>query len=81
MQVFKATSKVSHMFELDLVVTKDGKLIVHHDPSLRRTCGVNQEINQLNFDELPIMADEYQSFGGGLVKTQRNKLLLLDDLF
>jgi hypothetical protein len=56
-------------------------LIVHHDANLLRTCGVNRPINELNHSELPNMLEEYQSFGGGMVKTQRNKLLLLEDLF
>ena len=30
------------MFELDAVLTKDKKLVIHHDANLARTCGVNQ---------------------------------------
>ena len=55
--------------------------MVHHDANLLRTCGVNRPISELNHSELPNMLEEYQSFGGGMVKTQRNKLLLLEDLF
>jgi lysophospholipase D len=50
LQVFKATSRVSHMFELDICVTKDGKLVVHHDTNLKRTCGVDKLINELTSD-------------------------------
>jgi glycerophosphoryl diester phosphodiesterase len=59
MEVFKATSKTSHMFELDICITKDNQLVVHHDTSLRRTTGVAKEIHELNFDELPTLAQEY----------------------
>lgn len=70
------------MFELDICVTKDGKLVVHHDTNLKRTCGVDKLINELNSDELPTMADEYESFGGGgVIKTQKNKILFLEELF
>lgn len=44
-ELFRSTAKVSHMFELDLCVTKDGQLVVHHDASLRRTCGLNKDIS------------------------------------
>lgn len=57
MQVFKATAKTYHLFELDICITKDGKLVVHHDTNLRRTCGVNQEIPNLNYDQLPTMSE------------------------
>jgi glycerophosphoryl diester phosphodiesterase len=36
------------MFELDICVTKDGKLVVHHDTNLKRTCGVDKHITELN---------------------------------
>lgn len=32
------------MFELDVVETKCKQLVVHHDLSLSRTCGVNREV-------------------------------------
>ena len=44
-ELFRSTAKVSHMFELDLCVTKDDQLVVHHDASLRRTCGLNKDIS------------------------------------
>jgi glycerophosphoryl diester phosphodiesterase len=47
------------MFELDICITKDNQLVVHHDTSLRRTTGVAKEIHELNFDELPTLAQEY----------------------
>lgn len=33
------------MFELDVCLTKDKKLVVHHDSTLSRTCGINREIS------------------------------------
>ena len=37
-----------HMFELDVTITKDGKLAVHHDASVARLCGQNRLISEIN---------------------------------
>jgi len=42
---------ISH-FETDIHVTKDGVLVLAHDPNIQRLTGVNQEIRDLNLDEL-----------------------------
>jgi len=42
---------ISH-FETDIHVTKDGVLVLAHDPNIQRLTGVNHEIIYLNFDEL-----------------------------
>lgn len=66
------------MFELDICTTKDGQLVVHHDSNLRRTCGVNREISELDYAQLPTYMGEFESFGGGTMTTTRNKIPLLD---
>lgn len=33
------------MFEMDVCETKDGILVVHHDKTLERTCGINQQVS------------------------------------
>jgi glycerophosphoryl diester phosphodiesterase len=38
--------------ELDIHLTKDGKLIVSHDPNTKRTAGVDKKIVDQTFDEL-----------------------------
>ena len=38
--------------ELDIHLTKDGKIIVSHDPNTKRTAGVDKKIVETNFDEL-----------------------------
>jgi glycerophosphoryl diester phosphodiesterase len=46
------------MLEMDICETKDGVLVVHHDKSLKRTCGVDKEITELDFKELPKIQKE-----------------------
>jgi glycerophosphoryl diester phosphodiesterase len=42
---------------MDVCETKDKILVVHHDKSLLRTCGVDKNIEDLNYDELPKFKD------------------------
>ena len=63
METFKKNHKHSHMFELDVCITKDKKLVVHHDFHLNRLCGVDEEIQNLNADELPRLKKEIHAFG------------------
>lgn len=48
------------MIEMDVCFTKDKMLVVHHDESLERTCGVNQKIPQLEYKDLPPFLNEVQ---------------------
>ena len=43
---------------MDICETKDGVLVVHHDPSLKRTCGIDKKISEYNFADLPSFQDE-----------------------
>lgn len=45
---------------MDVCETKDKVLVVHHDHSLLRTCGVNKMIEDLNYEELPKFQDEIE---------------------
>jgi glycerophosphoryl diester phosphodiesterase len=45
---------------MDVWETKDGVLVVHHDRSLKRTCGVNRDIADLNLRELPPFCAEVE---------------------
>lgn len=38
--------------ELDVQLTKDGKLVVFHDDTLKRMCGVNKKISACTYEEL-----------------------------
>ena len=38
--------------ELDVQMTKDGKIVVHHNPSLKAMTGVDSEIKHMTFEEV-----------------------------
>ncbi|MCR4611379.1 MAG: glycerophosphodiester phosphodiesterase [Lachnospiraceae bacterium] len=38
--------------ELDVQMTKDGKIVVCHDFDLKRVCGVNKKIKNMTYDEI-----------------------------
>lgn len=41
------------LFELDVQLTKDGKVVVSHDSTLLRSAGINKNISELNYEEIP----------------------------
>ena len=43
------------MLELDCQLTKDGQVVVSHDRNLLRCTGLNANINDLNFKDLPLL--------------------------
>ena len=38
--------------ELDLQLTQDGRIVIHHDRNIRRTCGVDRNIDEMTYEEL-----------------------------
>ncbi|NGM67068.1 glycerophosphodiester phosphodiesterase [Sphingobacterium sp. SGR-19] len=48
----KAAAKGYYMVELDVRMTKDSVLIVHHDRDLKRFFGVDKKVDALNWDVL-----------------------------
>lgn len=69
------------MFELDVCLTKDNQLVVHHDANLIRTCGRDILISECNYCDLPHFQKEFQSFSGPMLISSQNKIPLLDDVF
>lgn len=47
MTAFKKAKGLGYGIELDVQLTKDGVMVVHHDYDLKRTCGVNKKIADL----------------------------------
>ena len=52
MAAFRIAVKHGFGAELDVHLTKDGRLAVYHDTNLIRVCGVNEEIENLTWDEI-----------------------------
>lgn len=76
MAAFKAAVEKGYGMEFDLQLTKDKKVVVHHDRSLKRVCGVDKSIGELTYDELreiklgdsdeatPLFSDVLKMVGG-----------------
>jgi glycerophosphoryl diester phosphodiesterase len=64
--------------ECDIYLTKDGKIVVCHDPDLARTGGVNDMIAERTFDELK--AADLGKWGKWKDKGFSEKLPLLEDV-
>lgn len=52
LEAFKLTVKNGYGSELDVQLTKDNKLVVFHDESLKRMCGVDKNLRDLTYEEL-----------------------------
>lgn len=52
LSAFKAAMEAGYGIELDLNLTVDGKVVVFHDETLERICGVNKAICECTYEEL-----------------------------
>ena len=48
-----AVDSGSHILEMDILLTKDGKVVVVHDQNLLRLTGVDKNVKDLNYKDLP----------------------------
>lgn len=47
----------TNMFEMDVCLTKDKKIVVFHDTDLNRLCGVNKKSIEANYDEFVLLPE------------------------
>ena len=82
----KAIESDADVIELDVRETKDGEIVVMHDESLKRTCGVDKKVGELTLDQLKRFAvgTEYKGknradYEGELIPTLREVIELVGD--
>lgn len=56
---FKLAEQAGYGMEFDLQLTKDKQIVVHHDNSIQRSCGVDKVISDMTYEELR----QYRLFG------------------
>lgn len=71
LSAFKKAVENNYGIELDVQMTKDDKLVVFHDESLKRICGIDKKLTDCNLDEL---------LNYNLLNTNKNIPLLKDVL-
>ena len=52
LMAFELAARGGFGMELDVQLTQDGQVVVHHDRSLGRTCGVERNIDEMTCQEL-----------------------------
>ncbi|XP_048772118.2 lysophospholipase D GDPD1-like [Ostrea edulis] len=81
-----ALSVGTDMLEIDCHITKDGKVIVSHDSSLKRVCDAEGVIADYKFEELPLLKEQHrldfkQSFVYDGTGCTDRKFPLLEEVF
>jgi len=46
-----------HILEMDVQLTLDKKVVVHHDGSLLRITGVDRKVSEMDYEDLPPLLD------------------------
>lgn len=49
---FARAAEAGYGMELDVQLSRDGRVVVFHDDTLDRVCGVHARVDELNYDEL-----------------------------
>ena len=73
---FRRAADGGYGIELDVRLTRDGYVVVYHDDTLSRLCGVNKRVDELSYDELralslcgtmqtiPLFSEVLETIGG-----------------
>ena len=75
-----------HILEMDVQLTKDKQVVVHHDDTLQRVTGVDRRVSDFDYNELPSALEEVPMHFGFEVYKQKpgiddGKIPLLRDVF
>ncbi|MDW7667326.1 MAG: glycerophosphoryl diester phosphodiesterase membrane domain-containing protein [Bacillota bacterium] len=81
-EAIKASLKANiDVVELDIQMTKDGEIILHHDRNLKRIFGVEKNIEELTYKEiieLEALNNEHFHYDGKLIATLDEALELIE---
>ena len=76
MEAFSRAADAGYGIELDVQLTRDQRVVVFHDDSMKRACGLDAQIHDYTFDELqqiplfgtehriPLFSDVLETVGG-----------------
>ena len=56
-EAFRLAVEKGYGMELDVQLTRDKQLVVHHDGSTKRVCGVDKLIRETDYADLPLLPD------------------------
>ena len=57
MKAFALAADNGYGMEMDLQSTRDGMVVIHHDNNTKRVCGVDAEIEETDYADLPLLPD------------------------
>ncbi len=55
LEAFRLAAKAGYGIELDVQLTKDGQVVVFHDDTLDRVCGVHARVDEKSYGELRLL--------------------------
>ena len=55
LEAFRLAAKARYGVELDVQLTRDGQVVVFHDDTLERVCGVPGRVDEKSYDELKLL--------------------------
>ena len=56
LEAFRLAARAGYGAELDVQLTKDGQVVVFHDDTLDRVCGVHARVDEKSYDELRLLS-------------------------
>ncbi len=56
LEAFRLAGRAGYGAELDVQLTKDGQVVVFHDATLDRVCGVHARVDEKSYDELRLLS-------------------------